>query len=111
MVKSWTVMMRCPIHFCLPKCKVVLLAVAITFLGYTLFENGKRSNQLIMYLSTKESSKELFLLVVTLGAGVLLFGTALFLVEAMSLSETSQLVFNNIPPAMWWAVITLTTVG
>ncbi|KAK3750960.1 hypothetical protein RRG08_009216 [Elysia crispata] len=46
MVKSWTVMMRCPIHFCLPQCKVVLLVVAIAFLGYTLFENGKRSNQL-----------------------------------------------------------------
>ncbi|GFO32717.1 potassium voltage-gated channel subfamily a member 4 [Plakobranchus ocellatus] len=58
-----------------------------------------------------ESSKELFLLVVTLGAGVLLFGTAMFMVEALSVSETNGLVFNNIPTAMWWAVITRPLLG
>ncbi|RUS84940.1 hypothetical protein EGW08_007302, partial [Elysia chlorotica] len=91
---------------------LVVFYCLLSFRVLRVFHLAKRLSTLrIMYLSTKESSKELFLLVVTLGAGVLLFGTALFLVEAMSLSETNHLVFTNIPSAMWWAVITLTTVG
>lgn len=63
-----------------------------------------------MYLSTKESAGELVLLGVVVGVAVLLFGTALFLVETIS-DEDLDLAIPNVPIAMWWAIITMTTVG
>ena len=64
-----------------------------------------------MYLSAKASLKELFLLIVLIASAVLIFGTLIFLVEYLNSIDPTDLTFDNILLAMWWAVITMTTVG
>ncbi|GFR75029.1 potassium voltage-gated channel subfamily B member 2 [Elysia marginata] len=65
----------------------------------------------VMYLSILASMQELALLVVVMGAGVLLFGSTLYIAEGFSTSDNEPLQFASIPEAMWWAIITMTTVG
>ena len=65
----------------------------------------------VMYLSILASMQELALLVVVMGAGVLLFGSALYIAEGFSTPDNEPLQFKSIPEAMWWAIITMTTVG
>ncbi|GFO43213.1 potassium voltage-gated channel subfamily a member 4 [Plakobranchus ocellatus] len=65
----------------------------------------------VMYLSILASMQELALLVVVMGAGVLLFGSALYIAEGFSTPDNEALQFESIPDAMWWAIITMTTVG
>ncbi|XP_012936660.1 potassium voltage-gated channel subfamily A member 5 [Aplysia californica] len=65
----------------------------------------------VMYLSARASIRELFLLTVVMGSAVLLFGTLMFLVEALHGSMGETATFDSVLRAMWWAVITMTTVG
>lgn len=75
---------------------------------------AKRFDELkIMYLCIRSNTKELLLFVVVLTTAVFVFGTALFLAENAEAYKNVQweTVFKNIVVSMWWAVITLTTVG
>lgn len=53
------------------------------------------------------SYKELLLLVSYLFLGVLVFSSIVFYFE----SEETDSMFDSIPSAMWWGVVTITTIG
>ena len=57
----------------------------------------------ILVYTIKVSTKELFLMVVFLMSGVLMFASIIHYAE--------QDNFPNIPIAIWWALVTMTTVG
>ena len=57
----------------------------------------------ILVYTIKVSIKELMLMIIFLLTGVLIFASAIFYVE----NET----FTNIPLGIWWALVTMTTVG
>ena len=59
----------------------------------------------ILMLALKASYKELLLLFVLLGFGVIIYANMVFFAEV----EYDN--FMNIPQAFWWAIITMTTVG
>ena len=61
----------------------------------------------MMGMALKSSARELMFLAIVLFIGALLFGYALYLSELWSLE--TQCV--GAPDAMWWGVITMTTVG
>ncbi|XP_076452606.1 potassium voltage-gated channel protein Shaw-like [Babylonia areolata] len=61
----------------------------------------------ILLLSVKASLKVLVLLTVCMLSLASLYGTALYLVELL----TDQYTFHTIPDGMWYAVVTMTTVG
>ena len=57
----------------------------------------------ILVYTIKVSTKELFLMVVFLMSGVLMFASIIHYAEKDN--------FPNIPIAIWWALVTMTTVG
>ncbi|XP_070204631.1 potassium voltage-gated channel protein Shaw-like [Littorina saxatilis] len=61
----------------------------------------------VMMLSMKASSQELGLLMAVLFMAVLVYGNLVYIAEFISGTH----VFQNVPSAVWWALITLTTVG
>ncbi|KAL8612572.1 hypothetical protein ACOMHN_053637 [Nucella lapillus] len=61
----------------------------------------------VMMLSMKASSQELGLLMTVLFMAVLIYGNLVYVAEFIA--ETH--VFKNVPTAVWWALVTLTTVG
>ena len=67
----------------------------------------------IMYLCFKASAKELLLFFVVLMSAVIIFGTLMFIAENADAYRNVrwETPFKNIVISMWWAVITLTTVG
>ena len=60
-----------------------------------------------MALSMRASTQELCLLVSILFMAVLLYGNLAYVAELVAGTG----VFRNVPTAIWWALITLTTVG
>ena len=59
----------------------------------------------VMYLTIRTSLVELLLLVILLAVACLFYGSALFY------SELKNDQIQSIPHGMWWALITMTTVG
>ena len=59
----------------------------------------------VMILALRESYKELLLLVVLLAIGATLFGSIVFL------ADIQEDIFWTVPDGIWWAFITMTTVG
>ncbi|KAK7486432.1 hypothetical protein BaRGS_00022356 [Batillaria attramentaria] len=57
----------------------------------------------------KASAKELLLMILVLGIGVLVFACFIFFVEQVD--EGARNDFRNIPIGFWWAVVTMTTLG
>ncbi|XP_076439133.1 potassium voltage-gated channel protein Shaw-like [Babylonia areolata] len=58
----------------------------------------------VMVYTLQASFKELFLMLMFLFVGTLLFASAIFIVD-------DKEMFPNIPEAFWWAIVTMTTVG
>ncbi|XP_055862712.1 potassium voltage-gated channel protein Shaw-like isoform X2 [Biomphalaria glabrata] len=78
----------------------------------SVFHLTKYSTALkVMYLSIYTVMKELLMLVMILAAAVLIFGTSMYVAENISSTDDDNPVFENIPLAMWWAVVTMTTLG
>ena len=63
-----------------------------------------RGLQVLVY-TLRASVKEIFLLVVFLAIGVLLFGSLIYY------ADNSNNAFQSIPHGLWWAIVTMTTVG
>nr|KAG5694308.1 hypothetical protein BaRGS_032026 [Batillaria attramentaria] len=61
----------------------------------------------ILLLSAKSSVKELVVLVICVLAFVILFGSFAYVTDTFS----GDYMFTSIPEGMWWAIITMTTVG
>ena len=57
----------------------------------------------------KASAKELFLLILVLTIGVLIFACLIYYAEQVD--ENAKNSFANIPSGFWWAVVTMTTLG
>nr|KAG5694307.1 hypothetical protein BaRGS_032025 [Batillaria attramentaria] len=69
---------------------------------------AKHSDELkILILSAKSSVKELLLLLICVVTFVTMFGSFAYVTEAVSNDHT----FHSIPQGMWWAIVTMTTVG
>ena len=72
-----------------------------------LFRLAKHVSGLkVLYLSMKASLQELGLLLLVLLITTCLFGSVIFYAEFFQTTH-----FDNVPISIWWAIITLTTVG
>jgi len=78
----------------------------------------------VMILSLKKSAQALYLLIFFLLIGVVMFGSVMYYVEKGELDETDGNYyrvdsqgekvlspFQTIPHSLWWAIVTMTTVG
>lgn len=63
----------------------------------------------ILAHTLRASAKELFLLIIVLGIGVLVFASFIYYFE--QIDEDPKNDFRNIPIGFWWAVVTMTTLG
>ncbi|OWF40279.1 potassium voltage-gated channel protein Shaw-like [Mizuhopecten yessoensis] len=62
----------------------------------------------ILIYTIKASTKELFLLLLVVIIGVVIFACIEYYMEMFSTEESD---FKHIPLAFWWAIVTMTTVG
>ncbi|XP_008557740.1 potassium voltage-gated channel protein Shaw isoform X2 [Microplitis demolitor] len=75
-----------------------------------LFKLTRHSPGLRILIHTfKASAKELGLLVFFLVLGIVVFASLIFYAER--LQENPENDFNSIPEGLWWALVTMTTVG
>ncbi|XP_030845384.1 potassium voltage-gated channel subfamily C member 1 [Strongylocentrotus purpuratus] len=65
----------------------------------------------ILVHTLKASAKELVLLIVFLGLGVLISSSLVYYAERWVAGDDQKNDFQNIPVGFWWAVVTMTTVG
>lgn len=90
-----------------PNLYLELLSVARVL---RLFKLTRHSPGLRILIHTfKASAKELTLLVFFLVLGIVLFASLIFYVER--LQENPNNDFDSIPRGLWWALVTMTTVG
>ncbi|KAG7188963.1 hypothetical protein KM043_008561 [Ampulex compressa] len=75
-----------------------------------LFKLTRHSPELRILIHTfKASAKELALLVFVLVLGIVVFASLIFYAER--LQENPRNDFDSIPRGLWWALVTMTTVG
>ena len=75
-----------------------------------LFKLTRHSPGLKILIHTfKASSKELTLLVFFLILGMVIFASLVYYAERLHANPTND--FKSIPEGLWWAVVTMTTVG
>nr|XP_006823928.1 PREDICTED: potassium voltage-gated channel protein Shaw-like [Saccoglossus kowalevskii] len=65
----------------------------------------------ILVHTIRASAKELLLLIIFLGLGVLVFASLEYYAEKWLAEEGQTNDFTDIPIGFWWAVVTMTTVG
>lgn len=63
----------------------------------------------ILVQTFKASAGELGLLVAFLGLGVVIFASLIYYAERIQTNPDND--FNSIPQGLWWALVTMTTVG
>lgn len=56
--------------------------------------------------SPQASTREIFLLLMLIAVGTLIFSTLIYFAEMNQEDD-----FNNIPIGFWWSIVTMTTVG
>lgn len=79
---------------------------------FRIFRFGRYSTGLRLLLFTLQQSRgELSIMLMFLTMGVVLFGSALFFAEGAEECLDPNACFESIPHSMWWAIITVTTVG
>ena len=61
----------------------------------------------IIFLAIKACWKELFLLVILMAIGMVVFSTMIYFAEFHQKDNT----FSHIPIGFWWSIVTMTTVG
>ncbi|XP_054167765.1 potassium voltage-gated channel protein Shaw-like [Oppia nitens] len=75
-----------------------------------LFKLTRHSRGLKILVHTfKASAKELFLLVFFLVLGIVIFASLVYYAERLQANPRND--FKSIPEGLWWAMITMTTVG
>lgn len=63
----------------------------------------------ILIHTFKASAKELILLIFFLVLGIVIFAALIYYAEKIQYNPTND--FNSIPVGLWWAIVTMTTVG
>ncbi|KAI8489582.1 Potassium voltage-gated channel sub C member 4 [Branchiostoma belcheri] len=63
----------------------------------------------ILAYTLRASARELLLLMVFLGIGVLVYGSLIYYAEQTAKHDHNK--FTSIPQSFWWAVVTMTTLG
>ena len=75
-----------------------------------LFKLTRHSRGLKILVHTfKASAKELFLLVFFLVLGIVIFASLVYYAERLQANPRND--FKSIPEGLWWAIVTMTTVG
>ena len=75
-----------------------------------LFKLTRHSSGLKILLQTfRASAKELMLLVFFLVLGIVIFASLVYYAERIQVNPTND--FSSIPLGLWWALVTMTTVG
>nr|BAE75955.1 potassium channel Kv3 [Trichonephila clavata] len=75
-----------------------------------LFKLTRHSRGLKILIHTfQASAKELFLLVFFLVLGIVIFASLVYYAERLQANPTND--FTSIPEGLWWAIVTMTTVG
>ncbi|KAG0443964.1 hypothetical protein HPB47_014336 [Ixodes persulcatus] len=75
-----------------------------------LFKLTRHSRGLKILIHTfKASAKELFLLVFFLVLGIVIFASLVYYAERLQVNPRND--FTSIPEGLWWAIVTMTTVG
>ena len=75
-----------------------------------LFKLTRHSSGLKILLQTfRASAKELMLLVFFLVLGIIIFASLVYYAERIQPNPNND--FNSIPLGLWWALVTMTTVG
>ncbi|KAH8021661.1 hypothetical protein HPB51_016057 [Rhipicephalus microplus] len=75
-----------------------------------LFKLTRHSRGLKILIHTfKASAKELFLLVFFLVLGIVIFASLVYYAERLQANPRND--FTSIPEGLWWAIVTMTTVG
>ncbi|GFR12306.1 potassium voltage-gated channel protein Shaw [Trichonephila clavata] len=77
---------------------------------FRLFKLTRHSRGLKILIHTfQASAKELFLLVFFLVLGIVIFASLVYYAERLQANPTND--FTSIPEGLWWAIVTMTTVG
>lgn len=77
---------------------------------FRLFKLTRHSRGLKILIHTfKASAKELFLLVFFLVLGIVIFASLVYYAERLQANPQNH--FTSIPEGLWWAIVTMTTVG
>jgi potassium voltage-gated channel Shaw-related subfamily C member 1 len=75
-----------------------------------LFKLTRHSSGLKILIQTfRASAKELTLLVFFLVLGIVIFASLVYYAERIQINPNND--FNSIPLGLWWALVTMTTVG
>ncbi|XP_076306820.1 potassium voltage-gated channel protein Shaw-like [Tachypleus tridentatus] len=75
-----------------------------------LFKLTRHSRGLKILVHTfQASAKELFLLVFFLILGIVIFASLVYYAERLQINPVND--FTSIPEGLWWAIVTMTTVG
>ncbi|GIY09508.1 hypothetical protein CDAR_509811 [Caerostris darwini] len=77
---------------------------------FRLFKLTRHSRGLKILIHTfQASAKELFLLVFFLVLGIVIFASLVYYAERLQANPSND--FTSIPEGLWWAIVTMTTVG
>ncbi|XP_071093324.1 potassium voltage-gated channel protein Shaw-like [Haliotis cracherodii] len=87
---------------------VIVLRSLLSLRILRIFHIARRFDSMkVLFLTYKASIKEIFMLFTVLIIAINIFGTLAYFAEVLAETNT----FENIPVALWWAIITMTTVG
>lgn len=79
---------------------------------FRIFKLARHLSGLQVLVHTlRASAKELLLLIIFMGLGVLISSSLVYYAERWASQPDDRNDFDNIPVGFWWAVVTMTTVG
>ncbi|XP_064626837.1 potassium voltage-gated channel subfamily C member 3-like isoform X2 [Lineus longissimus] len=79
---------------------------------FRLFHLLRHYNPFLIFVySIRISFREFFMLIVFMGVAVLFFGTLIYQAEQSELYDTKSEMYPDAFAGLWWALITMTTVG